>query len=183
MDAQTRWTSGSLCDAMCGLPVTVRDNHIVDLRGDPHDPHIRGHVCAKAHALRELREDPDRVRRPLVRHDGELQATSWDTAVDLTADQIAAVQRAHGPDAVAVYIANPVAHSHRTAQFTDSMMRCVVSLPHGHGHQDAVQTLRLAGQADAPNVNALTDPLAIEPVMGQPILNGVAVHLEAAYAA
>jgi anaerobic selenocysteine-containing dehydrogenase len=58
---------------------------------------------------------------------------------------------------------------------TDSMLRGVVSLPHGFGHAAAAHTLRVAGRLPAPNVNTLTDELLVEPVLGTSILNGVPV--------
>lgn len=112
----TRYTSCNLCDAMCGLQVRVQGGRIVDLRGDPDDPHSRGHVCSKAYALKELHEDPDRLRAPLVRQaDGQLRPAPWSEALDLAARRIRHIQRQHGRDAVALYIGNPSAHSHRTA--------------------------------------------------------------------
>jgi hypothetical protein len=59
------------------------------------------------------------------------------------------------------------------------MMPGVVSLPHGFGHKDAAATLRTAGKLDGPNVNALTDELRVEPIIGTSILNGVSVRVEA----
>jgi hypothetical protein len=56
----------------------------------------------------------------------------------------------------------------------------VVSLPHGFGHGAAAATLRVAGALAGPNVNALTDDLLVEPLVGTAILNGVPVAVETA---
>ena len=63
---------------------------------------------------------------------------------------------------------------------SDTMAPGVVSLPHGFGHSSAAETLRIASKLDGPNVNALTDRLRIEPVVGASILGGVAVEVERA---
>jgi len=62
---------------------------------------------------------------------------------------------------------------------TDDMMPGVVSLPHGYGHAPAAETMRIAGATPGPNVNAITDDLLVEPILGTAILNGVPVTVEA----
>jgi anaerobic selenocysteine-containing dehydrogenase len=63
------------------------------------------------------------------------------------------------------------------AAITDEVMPGVVSLPHGFGHQEARDTLRVAGALDGPNVNLLIDELSIEPIIGTSILNGIPVSV------
>ncbi|MBD3782488.1 MAG: molybdopterin-dependent oxidoreductase, partial [Micrococcales bacterium] len=76
------------------------------------DPLSRGHLCPKAFALPEIQDDPDRLRRPLVRGtDGELHEATWDVAIRRAAELMAGVQREHGDDALAVYLGNPNVHS------------------------------------------------------------------------
>ena len=70
----TRHVACTLCEAMCGLEVTLApDGAVAGIRGHEGDPLSRGHVCPKALVLPDLQDDPDRLRRPLVRgEDGEL---------------------------------------------------------------------------------------------------------------
>jgi anaerobic selenocysteine-containing dehydrogenase len=107
----------NLCDALCGLNVTVDGERITDIRGDPDDPFSRGHTCPKGAALRELHEDPDRLRGPVRRtssHRG-WEAVSWDQALGEAATRLGEIRARHGRDAVGLYVGNPVAHSHRAA--------------------------------------------------------------------
>ena len=53
-----------LCEAICGLVIETEGNEILSIKGDPEDPLSRGHICPKAIALRDIHEDPDRLRRP-----------------------------------------------------------------------------------------------------------------------
>jgi anaerobic selenocysteine-containing dehydrogenase len=62
---------------------------------------------------------------------------------------------------------------------TEDIMPGVVSLPHGYGHGTVKDTMRVAGATTGPNVNALTDDLYVEPVLGTAVLNGVPVEIEA----
>jgi anaerobic selenocysteine-containing dehydrogenase len=101
-----------LCEAICGIAVEHDGRRILSIRGDPDDPFSRGHVCPKAVALRDVHEDPDRVRRPLRRRGDTWEEIGWDEALDEVGRRIAEVQRAHGRDAVALYYGNPTGHSY-----------------------------------------------------------------------
>ena len=61
---------------------------------------------------------------------------------------------------------------------TEDVMPGVVSLPHGYGHAQAAETLRIAGALEGASVNEITDEEWIEPVLGTSILNGVVVRVE-----
>jgi anaerobic selenocysteine-containing dehydrogenase len=62
---------------------------------------------------------------------------------------------------------------------TDEMRPGVVSLPHGWGHAQSAPWQRVAGSHPGVSVNDWTDDGVVEPVLGQSILNGVPVRLEA----
>jgi anaerobic selenocysteine-containing dehydrogenase len=111
--ATTRLSSCNLCEAMCGLEVTLDgDGGVVGIRGHDGDPLSRGHVCPKAFALPDLQDDPDRLRRPLVRDDsGVLREATWEEALRRAASLIVGVQREYGDDALALYLGNPNVHS------------------------------------------------------------------------
>ncbi len=107
---ETRLHTCMLCEAVCGLSVEVEDGRAVSVRGDPDDPFSRGHVCPKAAAIPDVMEDPDRIREP-QRRDGERWArVGWREALAEAGERLAAVQRRHGPDAVAIYLGNPTVH-------------------------------------------------------------------------
>ncbi|MFM7045444.1 MAG: molybdopterin oxidoreductase family protein, partial [Ilumatobacteraceae bacterium] len=69
-----------LCEATCGLEITVRDGRVARIRGDRDDVFSAGFLCPKGTALGHLHDDPDRVRRPLVRRDGRHVEVTWDEA-------------------------------------------------------------------------------------------------------
>ncbi|MFT7412248.1 MAG: anaerobic selenocysteine-containing dehydrogenase [Paraglaciecola sp.] len=54
-----------LCEATCGIEVTTQDTKIGSIVGDKLNPFSEGHVCPKAMALKDLYEDPERIRTPL----------------------------------------------------------------------------------------------------------------------
>jgi anaerobic selenocysteine-containing dehydrogenase len=106
----------NLCEAVCGLRITLTDGAVTSIRGNPDDPLSRGHVCPKGVALADVHADPERLRRPVRRvagADGEPQweEIGWDEALDLAADGLAAAVNRHGRDALAIYLGNPNVHS------------------------------------------------------------------------
>lgn len=103
----------TLCEAACGIVVDVEAGRVAGVRGDPDDPISRGYVCPKVVGMQDLHEDPDRLRRPLVREGlaREFREASWEEALTFAADGLRRVRQSHGPDAVAVYQGNPTAHN------------------------------------------------------------------------
>ncbi|MEY2721534.1 MAG: hypothetical protein RL597_979, partial [Pseudomonadota bacterium] len=101
-----------LCEAMCGVEIRVRDETILSIRGDEKDPFSRGHICPKALGIKDVHEDPDRIRHPMRRTATGWEAISWDEAFDEVARRLVSIQREHGMDAVASYIGNPQVHSY-----------------------------------------------------------------------
>jgi anaerobic selenocysteine-containing dehydrogenase len=84
----------------------------VKIRGDADDVFSRGFLCPKAHGLKALHEDPDRLRTPLIRgEDGELHEATWDEAFAEIDRRLTPILETQGRDAVAAYIGNPNAHN------------------------------------------------------------------------
>src|SRR3954454_7822734 len=103
-----------LCEATCGLALDVDEaaHTVTKVRGDADDVFSHGFLCPKGVSIKELHDDPDRVRTPLVKQpDGSFAPASWDEAFALVADRLPAVMERGGKDAVAAYIGNPAAHS------------------------------------------------------------------------
>ncbi len=100
-----------LCEATCGLELTVDGERVTHVRGDADDVFSGGYLCPKGALYGELEADPDRLTTPRVRRDGELVAASWDEAFADIADRLPAIQAEHGPDAVAIYLGNPNVHN------------------------------------------------------------------------
>src|SRR5918996_3569392 len=108
---RTAFRTCPFCEATCGLEVTLRGDQVVEVRGDADDVFSRGFLCPKGVALKDLHDDPDRLRTPLVRDaGGELRPASWEAAFAVVGERLERVIDAHGRDAVAVYIGNPAAH-------------------------------------------------------------------------
>jgi len=100
----------NLCEASCGLEITVEAGRISAIRGDREDPFSQGYVCPKGVALQDLTHDPDRLRRPLRRAGDGWEEIGWDEAFDLVASRLLEIRRRDGADAVSFYLGNPITH-------------------------------------------------------------------------
>jgi anaerobic selenocysteine-containing dehydrogenase len=96
---------------MCGIVVEHRGGEVVSIKPNRDDVLSRGHICPKAVALKDLHEDPDRLRTPLRRTPEGWEEISWAAAFDEIAARIGDIRARHGNDAVAIYAGNPTVHN------------------------------------------------------------------------
>ncbi|MBC8071094.1 MAG: molybdopterin-dependent oxidoreductase, partial [Deltaproteobacteria bacterium] len=123
----THYRTCSLCEAMCGLELTVEADRVTTVRGDDDDPFSRGYMCPKGPAIAALHDDPDRLRQPLRRTADGWQTIGWDEALDEAAGRIDALQRAHGKHAIAFYLGNPTVHNLGSMLFAPQLLRALGS--------------------------------------------------------
>jgi anaerobic selenocysteine-containing dehydrogenase len=101
-----------ICDAVCGLRITLDDaNRVTSVKGDQDDPFSKGYICPKGASLGRLDEDPDRLRLPLIREGDEFREASWDEAFQAVEQGLTGVIEKYGRDAVAVFFGNPTYHT------------------------------------------------------------------------
>lgn len=100
-----------LCEATCGLTLTIEGATVTGARGDREDVFSRGFICPKGAAFGALDADPDRLRAPLVRRDGRLQEATWEEAYEAIAERVPALVRTYGAQSVGVVLGNPNVHT------------------------------------------------------------------------
>ncbi|MEU3857538.1 molybdopterin oxidoreductase family protein [Streptomyces sp. NPDC028722] len=100
-----------LCEATCGLTLTVEGTRVTGARGDGEDVFSKGFICPKGASFGAVDADPDRLRTPLVRRDGALREATWEEAFDAVAAGLRPIVERHGPDAVGVVLGNPNVHT------------------------------------------------------------------------
>ncbi|HET7719579.1 MAG TPA: molybdopterin-dependent oxidoreductase, partial [Acidimicrobiales bacterium] len=113
---RTTYRTCPLCEAGCGLEISLAPTadgreEVTRIRGDRDDVFSRGYICPKGSTLKQLHEDPDRVRRPLVKRDGAFVEVSWDEAFQEIEARLLPILEEHGRDACGVYLGNPSAHN------------------------------------------------------------------------
>jgi anaerobic selenocysteine-containing dehydrogenase len=113
---RTAFRTCPLCEAGCGLEVGLAAGdggaeRVTRIRGDRDDVFSHGFICPKGSTLKQLHDDPDWLRRPLVKRDGRFVEVTWDEAFAEVARRLPTVVDEHGRDSIAIYIGNPNAHS------------------------------------------------------------------------
>ncbi len=88
----------------CGLNVTVRDGHLVNIApADFPDQRYR-RICLKGISYVQMVAHPDRLLYPLKRRgprgQGGWERLSWDQALDEIAEQMRALSARHGPESL-----------------------------------------------------------------------------------
>ena len=83
-------------------------------------------------------------------------------------------------DGASVSISARVGALEVQAVASEDMMRGVVSLPHGYGHQRSGIRLGVAANVVGASLNDLTDEMAMDELSGTAILNGVPVIVSTA---
>ena len=124
-DTRTAFRTCPLCEAGCGLEITVKGADVTRIRGDRDDVFSHGYICPKGSTLKQLHEDPDRLRSPLVKRDGRFVEATWDEAWSEVDRLLSAVLADHGRDAIAVYLGNPSAHNLSPAIFLRALLQAV----------------------------------------------------------
>ena len=74
-------------------------------------------MCPKGAALGELHHDPDRIRSPLVKRDGDFVEVSWTEAFEEIHRRLWPVIERDGVEAMTVYFGNPVAHNFSLSRY------------------------------------------------------------------
>lgn len=124
---RTAFRTCPLCEAGCGLAITVaRDDdgteRVQRIRGDMDDVFSRGFLCPKGSTLKQLHEDPDRLRRPLVKRDGVHVEVEWDEAWAEVERLLSGVIEQHGRSSLAAYVGNPNAHNLAPMTFSRALL-------------------------------------------------------------
>ncbi|MEP1473096.1 MAG: molybdopterin-dependent oxidoreductase [Halieaceae bacterium] len=124
----THYRACHLCEAICGLVIETEGEQIVSIKGDKNDPLSRGHICPKAIALKDLHEDPDRLRKPVKKvrdENGEVswEEISWQEALDTTARRLVEIHDHNGLDAIGIYMGNPSVHNYGMLTHQNNLFR------------------------------------------------------------
>jgi anaerobic selenocysteine-containing dehydrogenase len=124
-DTRTAFRTCPLCEAGCGLEITVTAGKVTRIRGDQADVFSKGFLCPKGSTLKQLHDDPDRLRMPLVKRDGVHVEVDWDEAWAIVADRLPAVLQEHGRESVATYLGNPGAHNLGALLYNRSLLQAI----------------------------------------------------------
>jgi anaerobic selenocysteine-containing dehydrogenase len=113
----------NLCEAICGLEITVQADQRLEIRGDKDDVFSRGYICPKAVALQDIHYDKDRLKYPVRRTPHGWQRLGWDEAFDEVAQNLKRVHARYGRNSIATYLGNPTVHNYGAMLFAPGFIR------------------------------------------------------------
>jgi len=125
MTDTTHYRICPLCEACCGLEVKLQHGVVTSIKGDGRDVLSQGYICPKAVALKDLHDDPDRLRTPLIKRNGRHVAATWDEAFVEIARRLPPLQAQHGRQAVAVAVGNPTVHKYGLLTYFPKLARAL----------------------------------------------------------
>ena len=152
-DPRTAYRTCPLCEATCGLELTLEGDTLTGIRGDAQDVFSHGFICPKGSALRALHDDPDRLRTPLIRDGDGFREASWDEAFALINQRLTPIL-AQDRNGVGIYLGNPNAHNLSNLLYT-----------------------RVLTRALSTRSNLLADEQRFDALSGNAVLNGIPVAL------
>ena len=113
----------NLCEAICGIEITVQADQRLDIRGDKDDPFSRGYICPKAVALQDIHYDKDRLNIPCAALQmvgnasaGTKRLTKWRRTSN-------AFMRSMEGTPIATYLGNPTVHNYGAMLFAPGFLR------------------------------------------------------------
>ena len=113
----------NLCEAICGIEITVEADQHLTIRGDKDDPFSRGYICPKAVALQDVHFDSDRLRHPVRRTSNGWQRITWEKAFDEVAKNLKRINAQYGRNSIAAYLGNPNVHNYGAMLFAPGFLR------------------------------------------------------------
>lgn len=122
-NSSTHYRSCNLCEAICGIEITVGPGQHLDIRGDKDDPLSRGYICPKAVALQDIHYDKDRLRYPVRRTANGWERIGWNEAFAEVAQNLKRIRARHGRDSLATYLGNPSVHNYGVMLFAPGFIR------------------------------------------------------------
>ena len=104
MDYKIIPSTCSYCGCGCGVLFQVLDGKLTGTLPMKTHPVNQGKLCIKGWNLHEHVISDKRLTSPMVKKDGQLQESSWDEAIRITAERLQAIIKNHGPDSVGVLV-------------------------------------------------------------------------------
>ncbi|MGD9809850.1 MAG: molybdopterin-dependent oxidoreductase [Sphingobium sp.] len=95
------------CGTNCAVLVTVEDDQVLSVRGDPDDPVTQGYICSKGAALGRFHHHPARLDYPLIKRDGTQVRVGWTEALDDISGKLRSIIEHYGTSAVGAYGGTP----------------------------------------------------------------------------
>ena len=89
------------CGCGCSIYLELRDQKVIGVSADGGSPVNDICLCVKGRFGYDFINHPDRLTKPLVRRNGNLEEASWEEALDLVASRLRQIREESGADSIA----------------------------------------------------------------------------------
>ena len=100
MDYRNTLTTCTYCGCGCNLYLESLDGQLTGTIPCKTSPVNEGKLCIKGWNVHEFVQSSKRLKKPLLRKDGELVEVSWDQALDFAASRLKEIKTTNGSNAV-----------------------------------------------------------------------------------
>jgi len=145
------------CGVGCAFDAGVRDGRVVMMMPADDGPSNRGHACMKGRFGWTYQDAPDRLRVPLLRRGNGWEETSWESALDLVAQEFTRIKDKQGPDALAT-ISSSRGTNEENYLF-GKFMRCVIGTNHIDNCARVCHSATVTGMMETLGASAATNSI------------------------
>lgn len=118
-----------LCAQNCGLLVSVLNNQIVKVKGDPENPRSRGYLCRKGANIANFQHHKDRLTTPLKKTENGFTEISWEEAYGEIGKKLQKIVNEYGPRSIS-FVGGGGQASHFESAFATSLLKGLGSRYH-----------------------------------------------------
>jgi NADH-quinone oxidoreductase chain G len=133
------------CGDGCQITVQTKDNELIEVNSEHGAGRNNGDLCARGFFGFHAASHPDRLTKPLIRRNGALTETTWEEALEYTAEQVARIKRTHGAQALGGLISSRC--TNEELYLFQKFMRVAIGTNNldssvRYGHLNGIQALR-----------------------------------------
>jgi predicted molibdopterin-dependent oxidoreductase YjgC len=99
-------TTCTFCGVGCGIYLETAGHKVIGAYPSMSHPTNEGRICVRGWNVHEVASSPDRLRKPLLRKNGDFHEASWDEAFGFIVDRLEGIRKEHGPEAIG-FISSP----------------------------------------------------------------------------
>ena len=98
------YTFCRICESLCGLEVTHKNNEVVDIKPNAQHVSSKGFSCVKGLKQHEMYGSPDRLTHPMKKTGDGFEKISWKNALQEIGSKVQELIKNDGPDSIAMYV-------------------------------------------------------------------------------
>lgn len=103
MDYRNTLTTCTYCGCGCNFFLESLDGKLTGTIPCKTSPVNEGKLCIKGWNVHQFVQSEKRLKKPLLRKNGELTEVSWEEALNFTASRLREIKQANGGDAVGFF--------------------------------------------------------------------------------